>query len=372
MKKFIQDCQPNDRLTSFFLVQAKEVRTKKNSGEPYLSLMLSDRTGRIEAKMWDGVEEIVDAFDRDDIVKVKANIQLFRDKPQMIVQQLRRADDSEVDLGDFIPHTKSDIGTMFAELRAAVREFRNPHLKALLDAFLDDPEVAGRLREAPAAKSLHHACVGGLLEHVCSLMNLARLVASNYGYLDAELLLTGVVLHDIGKIDELTYGRSFGYSGEGQLIGHIPIALQMIERKTAAIEGFPPRLKQLIDHMVLSHHGRYEFGSPKLPMFPEALALSYIDDLDSKLESMRASLDSDPAEDPAWTRFNPALERPILNAARYLMETAPAPAPEAAPVHEAPPLQPPPPLPRKTAPPATPGLFGEKLQSALGPSRAKE
>ncbi len=376
---YVQDCRPNDRLTSFFLVQSKEVRFKKNSGEPYLSLTLSDRSGQIEAKMWDGVEEILDGFDRDDIIKVKANIQLYREKPQMIIQRLRRAEESEVDLADFVPHTRRDIDEMLTELRDAVNGFQNPHLRALVRAFLDDEQIASRLRVAPAAKSLHHAFVGGLLEHVCSLMNLARLVASNYDYLDVDLLQTGVVLHDIGKIDELTYERAFGYSSEGQMLGHITMCIQMIERKCAALPDFPPRLKALVEHMVLSHHGRYEFGSPKLPSFPEALALSYIDDLDSKLESMRAAMDAELATDSEWTRYNPSLERTVLNPARYLdRQQAPAETGEAQqqPALATPPPAPPP-LPASEPPVSTPAAalpldsdeqrshFGEKLQMAL-------
>lgn len=392
---YVQDFQPNDKIVSFFLVQAKEVRFKKNSGDPYLSLQLSDRTGLIEAKMWDGVEEVADTFDANDFIKVKANIQLYRDKPQMIIQRLRRVEDSEVDLSDYVPHTKRDIDAMMAELRESIDQFNNPHLKALLLACLDDEEIGPRFRVAPAAKTLHHATVGGLLEHVCSLMGLARRVASNYDYLDLDLLLTGVVLHDICKIDELTYERSFGYSSDGQLLGHISMGLQLIERKCLGLPDFPPRLKRLVEHMVLSHHGRYEFGSPKLPMFPEALALSYIDDLDSKLESMRASLAAETGLGQEWTRYNPSMERPILNVANFLNGPVAAeeteaeaeslgetPEADAAADNEADWTAPPtaPPLPKgadrptakqQRSAPQT-GLFGDKLQMALGTKDPKQ
>lgn len=351
---YVEDLQENERVDAFYLVQSKEIRTKKNSGEPYLSLTLSDRTGSIECKMWDGVDAVLDLFSKDDFVKVRASVQLYRDRPQLVIHKLRRAEDREIDLGDFIPHTKHDIGEMWANLRADVEAFQNPHLKALLLSFLDDPEFAERFKVAPAAKTLHHGFVGGLLEHVSSLMRLAKLVASNYAYLDVELLLTGVVLHDMGKLEELTYERSFGYSSDGQLLGHITICLQWIDRKCSALPDFPTRLKRLIEHMVLSHHGRYEFGSPKLPMFPEALALSYIDDLDSKLESMRSSLANDTGKGIEWTQYNPSLERSLVNPAEFL----------AGPKEVAPPPEPPPPLPRAAAP-ATPSLFGEKLQGAL-------
>ena len=367
---YVQDCRPNDRVVSYFLVQTKEVRFKKNSGEPYLSLILADRTGSIEAKMWDGVEEVAETFDRDDIVKIKASVQLYRDKPQLVLQKIRPAEPTEYEQADFVPHTLRDIDEMFAELRAAVNGFQNPHLRALVRAFLDDPSIAERLRTAPAAKSMHHAFVGGLLEHVCSLLRLARLVASNYDYLDVDLLQTGVVLHDLGKLDELTYERSFGYSDEGQLLGHITMCVREIDRKCAALPGFPPRLKMLVEHLVLSHHGRYEFGSPKLPMFPEALALAYLDDLDSKLESMRAAIDTEQAGDSAWTRYAPALERSVLNPARFL---TPGEEPAAANDDEPgswTPAPPPPSLPAQEEKPPEPapvsgGLFGEKLQQAL-------
>jgi 3'-5' exoribonuclease len=352
---YVEDLQPEERIDSFYLVQSKEIRTKKTNGEPYLSLVLSDRTGTIDCKMWEGVEAVADTFEADDFIKVRAAVQLYRDKPQLVIHKLRHVDDSEVDLADFIPHTKQDIEAMWATLRATVEAFENPHLKALLLSFLDDPEFAERFKIAPAAKTLHHGFLGGLLEHVSSLMRLAKLVASNYDFLDVELLQTGVVLHDMGKLDELTYERSFGYSGDGQLLGHISIVMQWIDRKCATLPDFPPRLKRLVEHMVLSHHGRYEFGSPKLPMFPEALALSYMDDLDSKLESMRSALAQETGDGVEWTGYNRSLERSLVNPKEFLADAKPADRVTA----------PPPPLPKAAA--ETPSLFGEKLQGALEP-----
>lgn len=359
---YVKDLVPNEKIVSFFLVQTKEVRYKKTSGDPFLSLTLCDATGRIESKMWDNVEEVMDTFDRDDFVKVKAAVQLYRDQPQLVIQKIRKAEESELDLGDFVPHTGRDIDEMVAELRTAIEAFENEHLKALCLAFLDDPDIGGRLRRAPAAKALHHATVGGLLEHVCSLMKLARLVSSNYDFVDAELVQTGVLLHDLGKLDELTYERAFGYSSEGQLLGHITICIQWIDQKCRALPDFPHELKRVVEHMVLSHHGRYEFGSPKLPMFPEAAVLSYIDDLDSKLEAMRASLSTEVGSDPNWTRYNPALERPVLNVGRYLgrdAAEAPAPPPELPePTEKAAPAQ-------AEKAPENRSLFAEKLGAAL-------
>jgi 3'-5' exoribonuclease len=219
------------------------------------------------------------------------------------------------------------------------------------------------LKVAPAAKTLHHAFVGGLLEHVTSLLRLARLTASNYDFVDLDLVTTGVVLHDLGKIDELHYKRSFGYTDEGQLLGHMVIVLRMVDRKCAEMPDFPPRLKTLVEHLILSHHGHYEYGSPKLPMFPEALLLHYIDDLDSKLESMRAGL-AKMIPEATWSRFNPALDRTVLRKESYLAEQ-PAETPVATPA-EPPALPTQAPLLESVADPKTTGgNFADKLRSAL-------
>ncbi len=258
-ESFVSGLEPNERVTSFFLVQSKEVRFKKQNGEPFLSLRLADRSGQIEAKMWDGVDEIADSFEQDDFIKIRGAVQVFRDQAQIIIHKLRVAAESEVDLADFIPHTDRNIDEMFAELLATIDGFENEDLKRLMREFFDDPETAARFRKAPAAKSMHHGFIGGLLEHVMSLLNLARLVASNYSYLDRDLLQTGVLLHDLGKIFELGYERSFYYTDDGQLLGHITMVVSMVDRKCEQLENFPPKLKVLVQHMLLSHHGRYEF-----------------------------------------------------------------------------------------------------------------
>ncbi len=375
--KYVCDLEPNQTITTYFLVQSKEVRFKK-TGEPYLSLRLGDRSGLLDAKMWDGVEEVIDTFDRDDFVKVRGMVQLYREKPQMTIRVLRRADESEVQIDDYLPHTERNIGQMFAELRETVAAMANPHLKRLLEAFLNDEEIASRLKVAPAAKTLHHARIGGLLEHVMSLLNLARLTASNYDFIDLDLLRTGVILHDLGKIYELHYDRSFGYTSEGQLLGHIVIVLRMVDQKCRQMGDFPAQWKTLVEHMILSHHGRYEFGSPKLPMFPEALALSYLDDLDSKLESMRAATALEAGAESDWTAYNPSLERPLLKKADFLAGPPPPkdagrPLESAAASPRGSALEPDrraakPPLHR----PRTPSLFGERLQSALEGERERE
>ena len=214
-------------ITTSFLVGFKEIRQKK-SGELYLSLLLADRTGELEAKMWDNVPEVIDQFDRDDFVKVKGMIQVFHNRPQLTIHRLRRMDESEIEFVDYFPSSKRDPDEMWRELCGIVAAMENPHLKALLQAMLDDDDVARRYRRAPAAKQIHHAFLGGLIEHVLSLCALARMTAAHYPMIDYDLLIAGVMLHDIGKIYELNYQRGFSYSNEGQLIGHISIAMRMV------------------------------------------------------------------------------------------------------------------------------------------------
>jgi 3'-5' exoribonuclease len=314
---YVNELEPNQLITTSFLVHSKEIRQKK-TGELYLSLLLGDRTGELDAKMWDNVAEVMDAFDRDDFVKVKGMTQVFHNRPQLTIHKVRRMDDSEIEFADYFPSSRRDPGEMWDELRATVAGLSNPHLKALLDAMLDDEDIAWRYRRAPAAKQIHHAFLGGLIEHVLSLCALARMTAQHYPNIDVDLLLAGIVLHDIGKIYELNYERGFSYSNDGQLIGHISIGLRMVAEKLRGLPDFPPQLRSLVEHMILSHHGQLEFGSPKLPMFPEALLLHYLDDLDSKMECMRFLAENDRQIEGCFTTYSSALERTVLKKDRYL------------------------------------------------------
>ena len=313
--------KPNQIVDTGFLVHSKEIRQKKN-GELYLALTLGDRTGELDAKMWDNISEAVDLFERDDFVHVKGLVQIFHNRPQLTIHKIRRMDDGKIDYADYFPCSRRNPEEMWVELRGIVAEVTNAHLKGLLEAMLDDEDVAARFRRAPAAKQIHHAFLGGLIEHVLSVCALARLAAAHYPHVDADLLLTGVVLHDIGKIHELNYDRGFSYSNQGQLLGHIAIALGMVSDKLRGLPDFPDRLRTLVEHMILSHHGHLEFGSPKLPLFPEALLLHYLDDLDSKMECMRALIENDPQVEGCFTAYNAALERPALKKDRFLEDEA--------------------------------------------------
>ena len=320
MKDFyISDCArlENQTITSLFVVANKQVKTKK-SGDLYLSVVLADRSGQLQANMWDNVADALDSFEQDDFVKVKGIVHKYNGRWQLTIHKVRRLGDSEIDYSDYIPKTTKDIEQLWRTLGEFVDSFENPWLKSLVKEFMSDDAIATAYKNAPAAKTLHHAFVGGLLDHVVSLFTVCDLAARNYPQVNRDLLLTGVFLHDIGKIHELTYQRSIAYTTKGQLLGHMIIELEMLHQKLARLPGFPDELKILLEHMILSHHGQYEFGSPKLPMFPEALMLHYLDDLDSKMESMRTQFERESELDSAWTSYNPSLARPLLNTRKFL------------------------------------------------------
>ena len=306
----------NQVITSAFVVVSKQAKPKK-SGELYLALTLADRTGHIEAKMWDNVSEHINGFEQDDFVKVRGLINKFNGRFQLTLHKVRSLEESEVQFDDFLPRTTKDISALWGTLTDYVESFRDPHLKGLIRAFMADPQIEQAYKAAPAAKSLHHAFIGGLLDHVVSLFQVCDLASRNYPeMIDRDLLLSGAFLHDIGKLHELSFARSFVYTTRGQLLGHMVIELEMLQEKIAQLPGFPQEYKTLLEHMIISHHGKYEFGSPKMPMFPEALMLHYLDDLDSKIESMRAHFQRE--SESEWTGYNPSLERPLLNSRKFL------------------------------------------------------
>lgn len=316
---YVSDLTADTTITSFFLVCEKELRSTRE-GKPFLRLELSDRSGTMEARLWDNVETLAHVFDRDDIVKVQARVDSYKNKLQLVVEKLRRAEPAEVDLADYFPHTAEDIEQLYGRLRKHVAAIKNPWLSRLVSGVIEDPAISPRLKRAPAAKMMHHAFLGGLLEHIVSLCDLGRLAAQHYPELDVDLLLTGAILHDIGKLDELCYERAIHYTDDGQLLGHIVLGLEQVTERMNGIEGFPPDCKTLVKHLLISHHGQYEFGSPKLPMFREALVLHYLDDLDSKMAAARAVLGAEGGEE-GWTAFSSALNRRLLRLDQF--RTAP-------------------------------------------------
>lgn len=310
----------NELVTSYFVLSSIQMREKKQGGQ-FLSLVLADKSGLLAGTMWDDFAEAAETCSDGCYVKVQGRIGRYQGKFQITLQKLRPAALSEIDPADYQPSTRFDVEEMWAELRGYVAGFANEDLKRLVFAFLDDEEIGPAYKTAPAAMRLHHAWLGGLLEHVLTLVRVCLAAAPFYPEVDPDLLVTGAILHDIGKIRELSWKSSFNYTLEGQVIGHISIAQGMLREKIQALAPFPEKLRVLVEHMILSHHGKYEFGSPKLPMTPEALLLSALDDLEAKMQAMRNEFAASAAngrssgEVTDWVR---SLDRPVLNSRAYL------------------------------------------------------
>jgi 3'-5' exoribonuclease len=309
----------------FFLVLARQQRLTRNN-KPYLNLILGDKTGQLEGRVWDLSDpRIAKDFDKGDIIKARGSASRFDERVQMKIDQLRKAQPAEVDKADMLPSTTFDVAVLWSQLLAVVETFNDPDLKLLLTTLLADPSIAEAYREAPAAKQLHHAWLGGLLEHVVSLLTLADRVAIHYPLLHRDLLLTGVILHDIGKIRELSWEVGFDYTIEGVLLGHIQMGVELVEKTIGNLPGFPPRLKTLVLHMILSHHGKLEFGSPKLPMIPEAIVLNFVDDLDAKMQAMQGEFDKCAREGKSPDEMTGKVwaldQRPLLSTRGWLGES---------------------------------------------------
>jgi 3'-5' exoribonuclease len=307
---FISELSPDRPVRSTFLVQTKERKIASN-GSAYLDLELVDSTGSLKAKLWDCDRWKLD-FEADDVVRVDAQLEEYRGAAQLKIRKIEKCPPEEVDLRDYFPRSARDPEEMYGKLLERLRRVPEGPVRQLLLGVAEDPAIAPKLKLAPAATAFHHAYLGGLLEHVLSLVELGDQVCDHYPTLDRDLVLAGLVLHDVGKLEELSYERGFHYSTRGQLIGHITIGLEMVQSKMRAVPDFPAPLSDRIEHIILSHHGKLEFGSPKEPAFPEALVVHYLDDLDSKLAAMRAQYASDKDREGDFTSRNRALGRELL------------------------------------------------------------
>ena len=304
---YVKDIRPGVRVNDLFLVTEKNLAFSQK-GTPYLNIRLKDRTGEVDGKVWENAVEIDKLFGKGDVIRAQGGAVNFRNMVQLSITGVVKVDDHAIDLAEYLPVAKGDIDGMFAELLSSIEEIGTPCLKALLHAFFDDYEIAGLFRKAPAAKSFHHVYIGGLLEHTLSVIRLLDLVARHYQGINRDLLITGGILHDIGKIYEYRYDRMFDYSDEGRLIGHIVIGLEMLDSRIAKVEGFPEQLAMELRHLIVSHHGTQEFGSPKRPKTLEALIVHFIDDLDAKVNAFQEFIgESD--DDSHWTPFHKLFER---------------------------------------------------------------
>jgi 3'-5' exoribonuclease len=308
-KVFVTDLIEGEAVTSFFLTKQVQVRQRR-SGEPYLSLVLGDRTGEVAAVMWEGAEEASKELTEGDIVKVQGLLGSYQRERQLTITRLRKAAPEEIALEDYLPRSAQDPAVLLARLREAVDNIREPHLTRLLRDLLADEVFAAAFSAAPAAKSIHHAVLGGLLEHTVSVVGLCRLLADYYPVADRDLLLAAAMLHDVGKVRELTWDRVFDYTDAGRLLGHITLGALLVEERIRTIPDFPEDVAQRLLHCILSHHGELEWGSPRRPKTLEALVLHYAEDLDGKVNSFLSFAQSHPdPQRPGWTQFNKALDR---------------------------------------------------------------
>jgi 3'-5' exoribonuclease len=319
-RRFVQQLGDGETIEEVYLVTEKQLRANRK-GDLYIQVELRDRTGSISARLWNAGEQLFRTFDEGDFLQVRGKVQLFQGSLQMILSQLERVTAERVSLHDFLPQTEHDVSKLLERLRTTLRRLGSPHLRALVECFLMDEELTRDLCQVPAGIRNHHAYLGGLLEHVVTLLDAAERLLPLYPELDRDLLLAGIFLHDIGKVRELSYGRVFSYTDEGQLIGHIVIGVEMLNEKAAKVidltgEPFPAELLLRLKHMILSHHGNYEFGSPRLPMTPEAIALHHLDNLDAKVHSFTRDIRDDRNENSAWTPYSQALQRRLFKGTR--------------------------------------------------------
>ncbi len=298
---WIRDIRENDRVSGCYLVREKKMGTTRR-GDPFLTLVLSDRTGELAAKIWDDAERLSSLFSEGDVVAVEGIAGSYRGRIQVTVSRLKPVE-GEADPGIFYETAPQDPSRMMASLKKILRGIENTHMRRLVDRFLADRSFISRFRRAPAAKNFHHGYVGGLLEHTLSVCRLADLMAGHYPALDRDLLVTGAFLHDIGKIRELRFDGPIDYTTEGRLVGHVALGAAMLDEKLSGLKDFPEDLAVRLRHLLLSHHGEYDFGSPKRPKFLEAFALHLIDDLDAKMNGLNRFMEKD-RQEGAWTDFN--------------------------------------------------------------------
>lgn len=319
-RRAIQLLTDNESIDEVYMVTDKQLRTNR-SGNFYLQVELRDRTGSIIARLWNANEPQFRSFSEGDFLRVKGKVQLFQGTLQVLFTAFDRVDPGKVALEDFVPRVEQDIHKLYDRLKQYLLKLGDLHMKALAECFFMDDAFVSAFCNSPAGIRNHHAYIGGLLEHVVTMLDAADRLAPLYPELNRDLLMMGVFLHDLGKTRELCCDTVFGYTDEGQLVGHIDIGVEMLNEKAAKVpdltgEPFPRELFLRLKHMIVSHHGSYEFGSPRLPMTPEAIALHYLDNLDAKLHSFLRDIREDKNVSSAWTPYNQSIQRRLFKGLR--------------------------------------------------------
>ena len=323
-RRFIGQLGGNETIDDVFLASDKQLRPNR-AGNLYLQVRLSDKSGSVTGMMWNANDRVYHRFENGDYVRVEGKSQVYNGSLQLIIRDIERVE-TEVDESEFFAVSKHSVDQLLNEVSDHLRSMKNEALVKLAECFLNDPEFVRQFQLAPAGVKLHHAYRGGLLEHVASLLRVADRVAPLYESLDPDLLKMGVFLHDLGKIEELAFERDLAYSDRGQLVGHIVQGVQMLDRRIAEWEtdqgtSFPEELRWRLEHLIVSHHGTQEFGSPRVPMTPEAVALHFLDNLDAKLHAVEQVLESEVNPDSPWTPYEPSLGRKLFRGRRDTGET---------------------------------------------------
>ena len=308
MKTYINEIKENDHVDSLFLVKEKSSAVTK-TGNTYLKLKLMDRSGEIEGRIWTSVENVAESFEKDGFVHVMGKAVSFQERLQVNITSIESVREEEILFSDFFPMTEKDVDGMFQSLLEIGRQIKNPHLSQLLHLFWEDASFIELFKIAPASKWLHHNYLGGLLEHTLSVAQVVLRIASHYDGLNMDLLLTAAILHDLGKVDELSYHRSFDYSDEGRLLGHIILGIERVEDKIKQLPDFPKDLSTLLKHFLLSHHGQYIWGSPKKPMTLEAVMLHFLDDMDAKINGIQQFIKKEAPEGARWSAYHRMFEQ---------------------------------------------------------------
>jgi len=326
-RRYVNQLSNGDAVDESYLVADKQLRANRQ-GNLYLHLELRDKTGSVGARLWNASEGLARTFEPGDYLRVRGKTQVFQGALQLILSHIEVVDSSRIEPEDYLPQSSQNVARLTARLREILLSISNPHLRALVECFLIDEEFVRQFTTAPAGIKNHHAYHAGLLEHVVTILTIADRIVDLYPDLDRDLLLAGIFLHDIGKVRELSYDRAFAYSDEGQLIGHLVMGVEMLRDKVEQTtdltgEPFPAELLLRLKHMIVSHHGTHEFGSPKVPMTLEAIALHYLDNLDAKIHTFSREIRDDPCRESSWTPFQQNLGRRLFKGGALANGTPP-------------------------------------------------
>ncbi len=308
--KFIKEIAAGETINDIYMVRDPILRST-TKGDLYIAMFLCDRTGQLNGRMWQASENVYKSLPKPGFVHIKGRSELYQNNMQIVINTVTPIDAEKVTVEDFLAHTTNDIGQMFAELKTIVGGIKNASLKALTEAFLGDAELMANFCKAPGGMKMHHGYIGGLLEHTHTMLRVAQALLPLYPHLQSDLVLAGIFLHDMGKTEELSYDMAFSYTDSGQLIGHISKTLVMIHKKADILrsEGIEvkPEVLDALGHIILSHHGQYDYGSPKLPATSEAFIVYYIDDLDAKMNQVNAAIENE-LSDANWTAWQNPLQ----------------------------------------------------------------